>query len=540
MSMPPAIGLPALTVGDLTRTAVSRFPDRIAVKLRDGSDSRTYGELDARTSRLARGLLGAGLVPGDRIATWMEDCLEYVEVYLAAAKAGLAIAPINARFLAGEASHILSDSGARMLVWTSGLDEQVSRLREQSDELLAVRVGSGARAELLKHECEYEELFTSAGNGPLPAVEPESLYILGYTSGTTGRPKGAMLTHRTVLAAARMNAYSLRLTGHTVHALTGSMSFVAVVPAHIVCVLAVGGTIIMMGKWDVDTLVDVIERERATFTYVPSPMLKDFARVAAERPHALDSLNSIVHSASRGNPAAVAAVLHEIGAARYVEGWGMTEHSGAVVTATVPEDYANRGAGRDMIRSVGRATVGAAVRLIDPESLEELRWDGETVGELVISSPAVMAGYWNRPDATTAVMLDGWYRTGDLGTIDPDGFVEIAERRNDLIVSGGMNVYPSEVEGCIISIDGIREVAVVGVPHERWGQSVLAAIVLEPGASVTSEEVIAVCRANLASFKKPSRVVVLDALPKTTSLKIARAVLRDQMTELVLSGPAVE
>jgi acyl-CoA synthetase (AMP-forming)/AMP-acid ligase II len=313
------------------------------------------------------------------------------------------------------------------------------------------------------------------------------------------------------------------------------MSFVSVVPAHILCVLGLGGTIILMGRWDVDVLLDVIQQERATFTYVPSPLLNDFARVVLERPGAIASLNSVVHSASRGAPEAVAAVLKAVGGSRYIDAWGMTEHSGAAVTATVPEDYVSAGS-RDMTQSVGRATIDAAVRVVDPETCEELDWDGETVGELVVSSPALMTGYWKRPEATAAAFVDGWYRTGDLGTIDADGFVAIAERRTDLIVSGGMNVYPGEVEACIGRLAGVREVAVVGVPHERWGQSVLAAIVLEPNASVAPDDVLAICHDQLAGFKKPSRIVFVDELPRTTSLKVARTVLRERMTELVLSA----
>jgi acyl-CoA synthetase (AMP-forming)/AMP-acid ligase II len=301
------------------------------------------------------------------------------------------------------------------------------------------------------------------------------------------------------------------------------MSFVSVVPAHILSVLRMGGTVIMMGKWDVEELVSVIERERATFTYLPSPVLADFAKAADQRPTALVSLNAVVHSASRGNLDAIRAVQQAIGASKFIEAWGMTEHSGAAVTATVPEDAITDP--EHAITSVGRPTVHAAVRLID-EAGNELPWDGSTVGELVVSSPALMAGYWRNEAATKEVLVGGWYRTGDLGTIDADGYVTIHERRTDLIISGGMNVYPSEVEQCIARLAGVSEVCVVDEPHERWGQSVVAVVVRRPPAKITEDEIITHCRRFMASYKKPNRVIFVDELPKTAALKIARAKVR--------------
>jgi len=513
------------TVGELVTAAAERYPDRVAVKLRDGSAQRTYAELDERTTRLANALLELGLEPGHRVATWMDDCIEYVEAYLAAAKAGLVVAPINARFVAAEAEYQLEDSGATALLWTVGLSEGVAELPARDAPLITVAVGDSSHP----GQYPFEELVAAGSATPLQPPDPDALYILGYTSGTTGRPKGAMLTHRGVLALGRQNAHSFRLSGHTVLGLTGSMSFVAVVPAHVLCAVYLGCTIVIMGQWDVETLLDTMERERITFAYIPGPRLQEFAAAARERPASLRSLHSVLHSASRASPASLRALFDVVGD-RLVEGWGMTEHCGGLATATTPDDYLDLDGERDIFASVGRAAVGVAVRLVDPEG-RRLPHDGETIGELVIRSPGLMTGYWGRPDATAEALRDGWYHSGDLGTIDTDGHVFISERRTDLIVSGGMNVYPSEVEQCIGELDAVREVAVVGLPHERWGQTVVAAVVLSGDEAVSEEDVIAHCRRRLASFKKPSRVVFLDELPLTTSLKVARAALREQLAQ---------
>lgn len=512
------------TVGELVTRAAAAHPTRAALKDREGA-VLTYGDLDGRTTLLANALLDAGLVPGDRIAPWMSDVFEYVEVYIAAAKAGLVVAPINARLVAPEAAYQLEDSEAAAFVFTSDMAEQVARLpAEAFADRLVVAVGE-------PHEraaWTWEELAAAGDADPPSPPAPDALYILGYTSGTTGRPKGAMLTHASVLALGRLNASSFRLPAHATIALTGSMSFVAVVPSHVICTLRLAGTIVVMGRWTADDLLDVIERERAVFTYVPSPLLSDVTKAIRRRPETIASLHAVLHSASRADPEKLEA-LHEVVGGRLVEGWGMTEHSGGLATATAAVDYLGAEPGAAIFESVGRTAVEVDIKIVDEQG-EDLPWDGKTVGELCIASPALMTGYWNRPDATAAALVDGWYHSGDLGTVDPQGFVTVAERRTDLIVSGGANVYPSEVERCIAELPAVREVAVIGVPHERWGQTVLAVVVPDPdGPGVDEAAVVEHCRAQLAGFKKPSRVLFADELPRTAGLKVARAALREQV-----------
>jgi acyl-CoA synthetase (AMP-forming)/AMP-acid ligase II len=486
------------TVADLPRCG---RPREVAIRRRGpGGAARTYGELDERTSRAANGLLGKGLKRGDRLAAWMDDGIAYVELYLAAAKAGLVIVPINARFLGEEAGHILRDSGARALAFSAPQAERVDQLGVDVITL---------------DEPALEGLLDQGDPRPPAPPARDDLYILGYTSGTTGPPKGAMLTHRSVLAIARLNAISYRLPIGSVAALTGSMSFVATVPAHILTHLYVGGRSVIMGRWDVQSLLHTIAAERITFTYLPSPTIPDFTEAA--RGADLHALRSVLHSASRAEPDKLRALCEVIGD-RFVEGWGMTENSGGLMTAT------RAGDGERTFTTVGRAAVETAIVALGP--------DGETlepgqVGELAFRSPALMDGYWSHPSTSTPDRrggpLQGWFHSGDLGALDEDGFVTIADRRTDLIVSGGMNVYPSEVEDCIAALAGVRECAVVGLPHERWGQTVVAVVVGE----VAAEAVVEHCRERLASYKKPTSVVFLDALPRTTSGKVRRGAVRD-------------
>lgn len=518
----------ATDVGDLVALGARRHPARVALRDSSGRERR-YAELDERTTRLANALIGLGLTRGDRIAAWMSDSFEYVEVYLAAAKAGLIVCPINSRLVAAEAVHLLSDAGARALIWSPDLDEKVAELDVGVwDDLIPVcTAATSVRAAL-----DYETILSGAATGfPGALPVPEDVLILGYTSGTSGRPKGAMLTHGGIVSIARQNAFAFRLSAYPEWALTGSMAFVSVVPAHVLCALRMGGTVNIMGKWDPDSLLHLIRTRRANFAYIPSPLLQDVTQRLDRDRAAWASLTSVLHSASKADPAHLAA-LHAVVGTRLVEGWGMTEHSGGLATATSSNDYLDVGPRAEIFGTVGRAATDVDIRVVD-EAGDELPHDGETLGELLIASPALMSGYWGDTGATDAVLRDGWYRTGDIGSISADGYVRISERRTDLIVSGGANVYPTEVELCIAGIPGVREVAVVGAPHPRWGQSVIAMVVRDAGAGVTEQLVVERCRQQLAGFKKPSRVFFLDALPRTTSLKVARGELRQHAAELV-------
>jgi acyl-CoA synthetase (AMP-forming)/AMP-acid ligase II len=510
-----------LTVGDLVRLGAIRSPDRIALKMRGGR-AVNYAQLDERTDRLANALLGLGLEPGDRVGALLDDSAEYVELYLAVAKAGLVMVPINARLRAAEADYPLADSGARALFFSDGLAGDVAEL-EGIEELTLVSVGGAEGPE--SHD--FEELLAKGAASRPMAPQPTDPYIIGYTSGTTGRPKGAILTHRSVLAIARLNSVAYRLPLFSVAALTGSMSFVATVPAHIIAHLYLGGTLLVMGRWDAEDLIATIEAERATFFYMPSPLITEFVEVAARQPKRWASLESILHSGSRAAPEKLRSLAEVVGG-RFVEGLGMTENSGGLITATTREDIVGESAALDVFASAGRAVAESAVEILDQDG-NPTDHDGETIGELAIRSPALMAGYWNLPEATAAVLKDGWYLTGDLGSIDPAGYVYIADRRTDLIVSGGMNVYPSEVEDFIRTMPGVAEVAVVGLPHERWGQTVTAAVIPDTTAEVDSEQVIEFCRAGLASYKKPTAVRFFADLPRTASLKLKRSEIRKQL-----------
>lgn len=501
------------TIGAAVDFHAIKTPARLAYWDESQGTGRTYAELSQRITRLANALLGAGLRPGSRIAVWMTSSVATVEVCFAAARAGLVVTPINERFKVGEATFQINSSGSEALFYSTELDHVARELAARFD------------LRLVASDADIDGLIATAGTTPPAGPKPDDLFLLGYTSGTTGRPKGAMLTHRSMLATGRMNTVAYRLPIGSVGLYRGSMSFVATIGSFLMSHLYVGGTVVILSTGDPAKIVDAIIRHRCNYTSIATPLLDGFREAVQRRPAALDCLTTVLHGASAA-PARQLKDFVNVFGPRFVEGWGMTEHSGALATATTRADVTGHSeAQADVFTSVGRAVPEALVRIVD-ESRRPLPHDGVTIGELVLKSPALGVGYWDDPAATANAFQDGWYYTGDLAAIDEQGYVYLSDRRSDLIVSGGMNIYPSEVEQVIGSIPDVREVAVVAAPHPVWGQTVVAVIVAE-SEGVTEESVVEYCRREMAGFKKPTRVLFVDQLPKTASEKVRRQDLRE-------------
>lgn len=511
-------------IGQAVVLGARRTPNRAAVKERSGR-ARTYAELDDRTNRLAHALRHSGFERGDRVAVWMDDVIEYVELYVALAKAELVVVPINTRFTVDEAAYLVDRTGARGLVFTESVAGKAAELGSGRDWILRAAVGAFDHGDI-----DYEQLIASGVAASPSLPNPESPYIIAFTSGTTGFPKGAVLTQRSVGSLATTQAAAVRMPPGGVNAHTVTMSFCATVTAHILPHLYVGGTSLLVGRMEADELLDLFEREQVTSTYIATPLLPEFIRAARERPETLRTVRALMHAGSKADPALLSDFADAVGE-RYLEGWGMTEISGGVACATSVRDFWNRHEANDFFSSVGRPVPDHAVGVIGDDG-EPLPHDGTSVGELIVWSGNLMSGYWADPDATSAAIHDGWYRTGDIGSVDEQGFVYISDRRTDLIVSGGMNVYPAEVELALIKHPRVREVAVVAGPHARWGQTPVAVVVAE-GEAPTSEELISFTQERLASYKKPTSVVFVDSLPKTTSEKVRKGEVREMVARIL-------
>lgn len=442
--------------------------------------------------------------PGSRVAVWLDNCLEYLDVYLAIAKAGLIIVPINLRFTAVEAGQILDDADVEALVFCAEVADRVAQLDPGHDLRCLIGVGTLVGDDL-------EVLIATGRDTPPTPPAPDDVLVIGYTSGTTGRPKGAMLTHASIEHVGLTNALSCRYRQASTHVFAMSLSFTATVPAHVLPHLYVGGTTILHSQWDSEALVECIERRGGDFAIVPSPALREVTALLEQRPGAAASLGSVLHSASKATAADLGALVEVLGD-KVVEGWGMTESSGGLLTASHPGDLVP--GDRERMEIAGRAVPGTEIRVV-----EEV--DG--VGQLSVRAASLFRGYWRDEVATAAAFADGWFATGDLGRIDADGLVTIHDRRADLINSGGMNVYPSEVERVLMESGRLVECAVVGAAHDRWGQVPVAFVV--PTGPSAAQGLAEFAADRLAGYKRPSRIVEIDALPRNTGGKIERAKL---------------
>lgn len=518
MSLPP-LPVPR-TLGSHITLGALRSPDKIAIAMLDG-EAETYAQLEASTNRVANALLGSGLTAGDRVAIWMDNDLPYLHSYFACLKAGLLVVQVNVRHTAPEASYQLQNSGASALIFDDTVAERVEKLDVLDQLRLLVTTGRHRVA-----DARDWVGFRDAGSAGavVPGPTAEDVAVIAYTSGTTGFPKGAELTHRSIRSLGQTNVFTNRYVIQSVQIFPLSLSFGAGIPAHILPHLQVGGTSYVMRKWDSERLVDAIDEHRANFTILPSPPITEFCDIVESTGTRLESLVSVLHSTAKAPEEHLERLVATIGP-KLVEGWGMTENSGGLVAATTRADYASN---RPRIySSTGRPSPDVVVALIDDDG-EPVPHDGHAVGQLVFHSGSLARGYWGNAEATAQSFRDGWYHSGDLGSIDEDGYIYIYDRRNDLILSGGMNVYPSEVERTVLQVDGVLECAVVAAPHERWGQTPVAFIVRRD-AGITEEVIMKHAQENLAGYKLPTGIRFVDELPKNASNKIIRRQLRDEL-----------
>lgn len=514
--LPSRAGIAA--IGTQLQFCALRTPNKVAIELTSGP-KRTFGELDERTNRLANALLGKGLVKGDRVAIWLTNTLEYMDSYLACAKAGLVVVQINIRHKPAEAQYQLENSGSKAIIFCDTIAQYVDELNLAGD-FLTITTGKVH----VKGSVSFENFLAQGANIMPPAPEDDDLLVIGYTSGTTGFPKGAELTHRSVKTLGQSNALTNRYAMASTQIFGLSLSFTAGIPAHVLTHMWVGGTTVLMDEWDTELLVESIAKHQATFTIIPSPPIVDFCAIVNKAPSKVESLVAVLHSSSKAPPEHLAMLVDSLGP-RLVEGWGMTENSGGLLAATRASDYINPRP--DIFESTGVAAPDAIVKIIDEDG-NILPHDGEAVGQLVAHSGSLARGYWGNPEATAKSFVNGWYNTGDLGRMTPDGYVYMIDRRNDLISSGGMNVYPSEIERVILSIPGVTLCAVVAAPHEKWGQTPVA-FVISNNDSLSADAIKDVCKKELANYKLPSEIRIEKQLPTNTSGKILKHELRDRL-----------
>lgn len=506
-------------VGHFLTRAALRYPDRPAWL--QGDRAVTFSEAEARVNRLARALLSVGGQPGDRVAMLLGNSYQGLETILAPMKAGMAVVPMNIRLHPSEHAYMLNDSGAFALVYEEEFREHLAQVRENLTSIKHfICGGRGGPGDLA-----YEAILDGQREtSPDPAIEPEDLAWIFYTSGTTGHPKGAMLTHRNLITMAEQFLLDIN-PAHPGDVLLHAAPITHGSGLSIFHHIARGAASAFPATraFDPPRIFEAIQRYRATTMFLAPTMVHLLVTSPDRAKYDLSSLHTIFYG---GGPMYVEQLLEAVRALGpiLVQIFGQGEAPMTITNLPKEEHLADDDPVKlERLASAGRETTAVRVRVVDDDDHDVPRGQ---MGEIVVRGDLVMKGYWNKPEATAETLRGGWLHTGDIGYLDKDGYLFITDRKKDLIISGGANIYPREVEEVICRHPAVLEVAVIGVPDEKWGEAVKALVVTREEARVTETEIIEHSRRHLASYKKPQSVEFLPALPKNAYGKVLKRELR--------------
>ena len=494
-----------------------RNGDRTALINAETGAATSFRSLEHRTNALAAALRAKGVVKGDRVALVTLNGVRMLEILFAVWKLGAIGVPINWRLSAPEIKYILDDSGAKLVFHSPGFGTTVGEASGESRQLIEVPDNGQLQT---GQTTAYESLI---GDGDISRamveVELEDTCTIMYTSGTTGFPKGAMLTHGNFLWNAVHNANLDDGIGRTDISIAAAPMFhIGALGIHTTALLYVGGTTVVTETFDPVEWIKAVARHHVTVTFAVPAMWAAIAKTAETTDYDFSSLRFSL-SGGAPTPLVVIEALGDLGV-ELSEGFGLTETSPIA-------SYLDKADIVEHLGSIGRPLHHVDTRIVDQD---DNYVPAGVVGELVFRGPTVFAGYWNRPAETEDATRGGWFHTGDLARSDEDQYLYIVDRKKDMVITGGENVYPIEVEQALHRHEAIADVAVIGVPDEQWGESVAAIVVLQANAHATGEEIIAWVRERIAHFKSPRSVLFVDELPRTATGKILKRQLRELYT----------
>jgi fatty-acyl-CoA synthase len=512
--------------GDLLGERARLTPDKTALVYVPTGERLTYRELDVRAARAAAAWRALGLAKGDRVGLLAGNRIEFLDCFFAAGKSGVVLVPLSTRATAHELAHIVRDSGMRALIYDTAFAHLIRDLRP----LASLESWASLDAPSDPSDTSWAELlprstvpgprfsasdFPATGHEPRATASPEDPYCLLYTSGTTGKPKGVITPHRMVSFNAMSTVCSWQLREDDVSPIFTPLYHAGGLGAFLTPIFAIGGTIVLHAGFDAAEVWRTIARERCTVVLgVPT-----IYKLLMEAPEfATTDLSSVRWLISGGAPLPLYIIeAFQKRGVVFRQGYGLTE-VGVNCFAMTSEDSARKAG------AIGKPLLFTEARVAGDDGRELP--PGE-VGELWLRGPHVSRGYWNNPAATAeALDADGWFHTGDLARRDEEGFYAIAGRKKDMIISGGVNVYPAEIEGELLLHPAVRDAAVVGVPHETWGEVGVAFVVRREGAAATGDDLAAFLLRTLAKYKVPREWVFVDALPRTPYGKVLKNELR--------------
>ena len=512
--------------------ACDQFPDKVGVVC--GEQRFNYAAFADRAMRLAGALIGAGTRPGDRIAFLSTNCHRLLEAYYGVLEAGCILLPLNMRLSPQELAFVLNDAQARFLFIESPFIPLVESFRTTVPSIEASFLLDGHREETWLSPRNYDEMLSDSSpyDCDFMQVDEDSVAELFYTSGSSDRPKGVMLTHRNVY----LHALSVMAAGQTSPATLGDMSCQSVLlhtiplfhangwgTAHTITVA--GGTHVMIHHFNPVEVFRLIEREHITTCAMVPTMANVLVNSPERSKYDLSSLNMVIIGGAASSPTLVKEVEEKLGCT-CISGYGLTETCPTLAKSPMKSGIPITGEDRFIRQSMtGFAIPGAELRVLGPDG-KGVPHDGTVMGEIVARGDGVMEGYWRQPEATAAALKDGWFHTGDMATVDAHNYIQIVDRKKEIIVSGGENISSLEVEKVLLAHASVYEAAVIPVPDDKWGEVPMGVIVLKPGAQATAAELLDFCRSRLSHYKCPRSIEFVASMPKTGSGKLLKRELR--------------
>jgi len=501
-------------------------PDRTAIVFE--GKRFTFSQLNERANRFANALMGLGVEKGDRVAILQVNCNQYVEAYFGVAKMGAIFVPLNFRAKKEELLHMLKHSESSVLLVGERYAEMVNSMRPALPLVKHYISLDGKQKGML----DYEELLaTASGEEVFTDISDDDVTILMYTAGTTGLPKGVPLTHNSFGIYVMENVTPADLELEETNLLTMPLYHVAGMQAVLAAIYG-GRSLAMMRQFEVNEWLETVQRERANRAMLVPTMLKRVIDHPDLSKYDLSSLKVITYGAASMPFEVIKKAIGLFPGISFINAFGQTE-TASTITTLGPEDHIIKGTEAEKEKKLRRLTcsIGRPMSDVEMKIVDEKGNDlpPPAVGEIVARCPRVMSGYWKDPEKTAkAIDKNGWLHTGDMGYMDEEGYFYLAGRGDDLIIRGGENISPDEVENTLYAHPAIEEAAVIGISSEEWGQEPRAIVVLKEGKTATAEEIMEFCRQRLASFKRPRSVVFIDELPRTSTGKVLKRVLREQ------------
>lgn len=479
-------------------------PDRQAL-LYEGQ-CITYAELLDRAERVAGGLAARGIGAGDVVAVLMKNSAAFIDLALATSHIGAIFLPINFRLSMDEVGYIVENSGAKLLI----VDDELRHNAAGAAPIVGVDTAAQADA---------RRLAEGAGRASMVPRVPSDLFRLMYTSGTTDRPKGVMHSYENFYWKSSDHILSLGLTRDTRLLVVGPLYHVGAFDLPGLAVLWLGGLLSIQRNFEPDAVLTAIGREHLTGAWLAPVMMSALLSCPDRERHDVSSLRWVIGGGERTPESRITTFSDYFRNARYIDAYGLTETCGG-------DTFMEQGRELEKIGSTGRALAHVEIDIRDDLGRGVPSTES---GEICVRGPKVTRGYWRDPQKTADSFFGDWFRTGDVGYLDADGFLFLTDRKKDIIISGGENIASSEVERVIYELPAVREAAVMGVPDEKWGERPVAVIVLAEGAALDAETLVAHCRSRLAAFKVPKDIVLRDELPRNPSGKVLKRVLRQEL-----------